>query len=79
MTPLERAARAVDGLIGVGDQLCATPEEVARAVLTAIREPSSDMLGDVHDTLLYHISGQELDTARLVWDRFIEVLLEGGE
>lgn len=43
MTPLERAARAVDGLIGVGDQLCATPEEVARAVLTAIREPDEAM------------------------------------
>jgi hypothetical protein len=48
----------------------------ARAVLTAIREPSGEMLGEVHDTLLYAVKGEELDTARTVWDRMIDMALE---
>lgn len=51
---------------------------LTRAVLQAIREPSGEMIGDVHDTLLYARKGNELDTAREVWDRMIEVALEEG-
>lgn len=47
----------------------------ARAVLEAIREPSGEMLGDVHDTLLYAAKGEELDIARTVWDRMIDAAL----
>jgi hypothetical protein len=50
----------------------------ARAVLQAIREPSGEMLGDVHDTLLHAVKGEELDTAREVWGCMIEVALEEG-
>lgn len=50
----------------------------ARAVLQAIREPSGEMLGNVHDTLLYAVKGEELDTARAVWGRMIDAALEEG-
>jgi hypothetical protein len=50
----------------------------ARAVLEALREPSGEMLGEVHDTLLYAVKGEELDTARTVWDRMIDAALAEG-
>jgi len=48
MTPLERAAAAVERLVGTHcerceAQLAGDPAEIARAVLTAIREPSDAM------------------------------------
>jgi len=41
-------------------------------VLAAIKEPTGDMVGDVHDTLLYAVKGEEIATAELVWERMIE-------
>lgn len=51
---------------------------LARAALTAMREPTAEMIGDVHDTMLYHVKGNELETAKLVWERMIEVALDEG-
>lgn len=80
---LERAARALCALDGNPENASLDGKPLwqdylpeARAVFQAIREPSGEMLGDVHDTILYHVKGNELDTARLVWDRFVDVLLD---
>lgn len=46
-----------------------------RLALGAMREPSGEMCGDVHDVLLYAVKGEELDTAKLVWERMVETAL----
>lgn len=87
MTPLERAAIAAQkadgayrhengqwmkegGLVGDDHWL-----DIARAVIEAIREPTDEMCGDVHDTLLYAVKGEELGTAAIVWERMVETAL----
>lgn len=90
MTPIEQAARALARRHGEQAERAGctnqTPDQWAernwrdhvstvRAVLNAIREPTGEMCGDVHDTLLYAVKGEELDTARLVWERMIETAL----
>lgn len=85
---IERAARAVreadgaypmdrtggwmteGGVVGDGHWV-----DLARAAIEALREPTGEMCADVHDALLYAVKGEELDTARLVWERMIEVAL----
>jgi len=54
MTPLERAAAAIEAALGPDDTICSTPKDVVRAVLTAIREPSEDMIS---------VGGDDFDTA----------------
>ncbi|HVJ03816.1 MAG TPA: hypothetical protein VM662_16685 [Sphingomonas sp.] len=93
MTPIERAARVLCDRAGRDpDEVCIGEGKAtgqtwfgweafvsdARAVVEALREPSHEMLGDVHDTLLYHVRGEEMDTARTVWDRMIDALLDDG-
>lgn len=92
MTPLDRAIAAINNTASVqdvaGDQqgvvgarplhVVTNPEEVARAVLQAIREPSSEMCGEAHDTLLYAVKGEEMDVARAVWGRMMDAALEEG-
>lgn len=72
MTPLERAARAIDDLLGIDGQLCATPTEVARAVITAISEPSEGM---VHAGS----RGGDWPHSKESWHAMIDALLAEGE
>lgn len=78
---IERVARAIARSHGVSDanvdRQWLNYQQDARDVLNAMREPTGDMLGEVHDTLLYHVKGNEIDTARIVWARFIEASLDG--
>lgn len=94
MTPLERAARAVETMLGVNGELCATPEDIARAVLTAIREPDKAMIEaggeQVLDTevgagqyaSIADGRGSKLmanNQAVNAWTAMIDAILAGGE
>jgi hypothetical protein len=78
MTPLERAVDAVENMLGVNDELCATPEEVARAVIEAIREPSSEMTHAAQGES--HVAGDCEVDYHGIWASMIDQLLaEGGK
>lgn len=82
MTPLERAAKAIDDLLGVDGQLDATPEEAARAVLEAIREPSEVMVAGAginapEEIVFYDRADVQAHLSR-AWQAMIDAALEEG-
>jgi hypothetical protein len=78
MTPMKFAAEAAKAalqLYGI-DVSELQADTVARGVLLAMREPSGEMLGEAHDTVLYSVKGEELEVARNVWQRMLVAALD---
>lgn len=77
---IERVARALaecDGLTICSDASYRMSSYGIRAIaaIKAMREPSDEMLGEAHDTLLYSVKGEELGIARAVWSHMIDAAL----
>lgn len=83
MTPLERAARDVAAITGTHCAGCQTEhswdaEEIVRAVLLAIREPSEGMKSAGAENLFGSASENWGDDARQVYRAMIDKALEEG-
>ena len=73
MTPIERAMQAViDRVIDAGGTIDWRPQDVTRAAIAAIEEPSEAMIRAGEDTLSF----VQTDDARSVWRAMIKAALE---